>query len=214
MEHKLSLLVALAAAAWAGCGSPEPTQGEAAKLESAPASFRVKLETSKGDVVIEVTKAWAPEGAERFYLLVRRGFYDEARFFRVVKGFMVQFGINGNPKVQAQWRGAIIRDDPVKQSNTRGFISFAMAGPNSRTSQVFINLVDNSRLDGMGFAPFGRVVQGMEVVDRLYSGYGDGAPRGSGPDQSLIQTQGNEYLERRFPRLDYIIKAQILPAGK
>lgn len=199
----------------AGCGGQKPAETPlAAQPEKTPETFRVKFETSKGDFVLEVNKAWAPEGAERFHLLVKRGFYDEARFFRVVQGFMVQFGINGNPKVQAQWRTAVIRDDAVKQSNKRGFISFAMAGPNSRTTQVFVNLVDNTRLDGMGFAPFGRVVEGMEVVDRLYSGYGEGAPRGSGPDQSLIQTQGNDYLERRFPRLDYVTKALILPAGK
>jgi len=172
-------------------------------------SSRVKLETSKGDIIVQVHKEWAPLGAERFIELVKSGFYDKARFFRVVAGFMVQFGITGDPNVQAKWREAIIQDDPVTQSNTRGKLSFATKGPGSRTSQVFINLVDNVRLDQAGFAPFAEVVSGIEVVDQLYSGYGEGAPRGSGPDQSLIQTQGNAYLERDFPRLDFIKKASM-----
>ena len=172
-------------------------------------SSRVKFETSKGDIIVQVHKEWAPLGAERFIELVKSGFYDKARFFRVVAGFMVQFGITGDPNVQAKWREAIIQDDPVTQSNTRGKLSFATKGPGSRTSQVFINLVDNVRLDQAGFAPFAEVVSGIEVVDQLYSGYGEGAPRGSGPDQSLIQTQGNAYLERDFPRLDFIKKASM-----
>jgi len=172
-------------------------------------SSRVKFETSKGDIIVQVHKEWAPLGAERFIELVKSGFYDKARFFRVVAGFMVQFGITGDPNVQAKWREAIIQDDPVTQSNTRGKLSFATKGPGSRTSQVFINLVDNVRLDKAGFAPFAEVVSGIEVVDQLYSGYGEGAPRGSGPDQSLIQTQGNAYLERDFPRLDFIKKASM-----
>ena len=189
-----------------GCGGPKPSE---TTPEPAPDSFRVRFETSKGDFVVEVTKAWAPEGAERFYRLVRNRFYDQARFFRVVRGFMAQFGINGDPEVSRRWHGMIIADDPVKQSNTRGFVTFAHAGPNTRTTQVFINLVDNIRLDKLGFAPFGQVISGMEVVDRLYSAYGDGPPRGSGPRQELIQTQGNAYLEREFPRLDYIVRARV-----
>src|SRR5262245_12770620 len=172
-------------------------------------SSRVKFETSKGDIIVQVHKEWAPLGAERFIELVKSGFYDKARFFRVVAGFMVQFGITGDPNVQAKWREAIIQDDPVTQSNTRGKLSFATKGPGSRTSQVFINLVDNVPLDKAGFAPFAEVVSGIEVVDQLYSGYGEGAPRGSGPDQSLIQSQGNAYLERDFPRLDFIKKASM-----
>jgi peptidyl-prolyl cis-trans isomerase A (cyclophilin A) len=178
--------------------------------DTAPAKFRVKFETSKGDFVVEVRKDLAPEGAERFYLLVKRGFFDNARFFRVVRGFVVQFGMNGDPKVQALWSNAVIKDDPVKGSNKKGSITFAMRGPNTRTTQVFINLEDNSQLDSMGFAPFGQVVEGMKVVERLYSSYGDMPPRGSGPDPQQIATRGNEYLEQRFPRLDYIKTARVL----
>ena len=181
----------------------------AALLAGCSSSSRVKFETSKGDFIVQVHREWAPLGAERFIELVKSGFYDNARFFRVVAGFMVQFGITGDPNVQAKWREAVIQDDPVTQSNTRGKLSFATKGPGSRTSQVFINLVNNARLDASGFAPFAEVVSGMEVVDQLYSGYGDGAPRGSGPDQNLIQTQGNAYLERDFPRLDFIKKASM-----
>jgi len=181
----------------------------AALLAGCSSSSRVKFETSKGDFVVQVHKEWAPLGAERFIELVKSGFYDNARFFRVMTEFMVQFGITGDPNVQAKWREATIQDDPVTQSNTRGKLSFATKGPGSRTSQVFINLVDNARLDQSGFAPFAEVVSGMEVVDQLYSGYGDGAPRGAGPDQNLIQTQGNAYLEKDFPRLDFIKKASM-----
>jgi len=170
----------------------------------------VKFETSKGDIIVQVHKEWAPLGAERFIELVKSGFYDNARFFRVMTGFMVQFGIAGDPNIQAKWREATIEDDPVKQSNVRGKLSFAKKSTaGSRTSQVFINLVDNVRLDKAGFAPFAEVVSGMEVVDQLYSGYGEGAPRGAGPNQELIQTQGNAYLEKDFPRLDFIKKASM-----
>ena len=141
---------------------------------------------------------------------MRNGFYDDARFFRVISGFMVQFGINGDPNLSAKWREARIPDDPVKQSNRRGTITYAMAGPNTRTSQVFINFGDNSSLDSQGFAPFGRVVSGMKVVDSLNAGYGEGAPRGRGPDQSRIQMEGNAYLNKSFPRLDFIKSATIV----
>jgi cyclophilin family peptidyl-prolyl cis-trans isomerase len=177
--------------------------------EQAPATFKARFDTTKGAFVIEVTRAWAPKGADRFYNLVKNGFYDNARFFRVVSGFMVQFGINGDPGIMARWRGAQISDDPVSQSNTRGMITFAMAGPNTRTSQVFINFGDNSQLDKMGFAPFGRVVSGMNVVDAINAEYGEGAPRGRGPGQSRIQNEGNAYLSKDFPRMDYIKKATI-----
>ncbi len=169
----------------------------------------MKLETGKGDIVLEVHKDWAPLGADRFYQLVQSGFFDGARFFRVISGFMVQFGIAGDPKVQSLWRMSPLMDDPVKQSNTKGRVSFAMAGPQSRTTQVFINLVNNARLDGSGFAPFGEVVSGMDVVEKLYSGYGESYPGGNGPRPDLIQTQGNAYLEKDFPRLDFIRKASI-----
>jgi peptidyl-prolyl cis-trans isomerase A (cyclophilin A) len=170
---------------------------------------RVRFETSKGDVILEVHKDWAPLGAERFLKLVQAGFYDNARFFRTIPGFMVQFGIAADPKVQAPWRMSPIQDDPVTQSNSRGKVTFATSGPGSRTTQVFINLVDNARLDSTGFAPFAEVVSGMEVVDQFYSGYGEGYPNGNGPRQDLIQTQGNAYLEKDFPRLDFIKKASI-----
>src|SRR5689334_358131 len=177
--------------------------------EQAPATYKARFDTTKGVFVVEVTRAWAPRGADRFYNLVKNGFYDNARFFRVISGFMVQFGINGDPGIMARWRAAQISDDPVSQSNTRGLITFATAGPNTRTSQVFINFGDNSQLDRMGFAPFGRVASGMNVVDSIDAEYGEGAPRGRGPDQSRVQNEGNAYLAKDFPRMDYIKKATI-----
>lgn len=179
--------------------------------QRAPAVFKATFETSKGDFVIEVHREWAPTGADRFFNLVKHGFYDDVRFFRVIAGFMAQFGIHGDPKVAALWRDERIMDDPVKEHNTRGTITFATAGPNTRTTQVFINYGDNARLDSLGFAPFGQVVAGMEVVDQLYAGYGEGAPRGKGPNQGKIQTEGNTYLTSQFPQLDYIKKATINP---
>jgi peptidyl-prolyl cis-trans isomerase A (cyclophilin A) len=177
--------------------------------EQAPALYRVDFDTSKGPFVVEVHRDWAPIGADRFYNLVRNGFYDDARFFRVIEGFMVQFGVNGDPRVSAVWREARIKDDPVRISNKRSFVTFATAGPNTRTTQVFINYGDNSNLDSQGFTPFGQVVSGMKVVDSLYSGYGEGAPRGLGPDQGKVQAEGNAYLASKFGNLDYIKKATI-----
>jgi peptidyl-prolyl cis-trans isomerase A (cyclophilin A) len=188
---------------------PSNLVNPAALKDKAPATYKARFDTSKGAVVIEVRRDWAPNGADRFYNLVKNGFYDNARFFRVIEGFMVQYGINGDPGVSAHWREATIQDDPVKQSNKRGTISFATSGPNSRTSQVFINFGDNGRLDGMGFSPFGHVTTGMNVVDGLFNGYGEGAPRGSGPDQGRIQSEGNAYLSKQFPKMDYIKKATI-----
>lgn len=180
----------------------------------APEVFKVKFETTKGDFVVEVHRDWAPHGADRFYNLVRHGYYDGCRFFRVLSGFVAQFGIHGDPKVSAVWREAKIPDDRVVKSNKRGFITYATAGPNTRTTQLFINYRDNSMLDRQGFAPFGQVIEGMEVVDSLYAGYGEGAPRGSGPSQSRIQQEGNAYLEKNFPKLDYIKKAYLLKADE
>ncbi len=180
--------------------------------QKGPDKFKVKFVTSKGDFVIEVTRDWAPNGADRFYNLVKNGFYDEIRFFRVIRSpnpFMCQFGISGDPKVAAVWREAKIQDDPVKQANTRGMVSFATAGPNTRTTQVFINYGDNKRLDGMGFSPFAAVTEGMEVVDKLHADYGEGAPRGNGPDQGRLQAEGNEYLKKDFPKLDFVKTARI-----
>ena len=179
--------------------------------EKAPASFKARFETSQGSFTVEVTRSLAPNGADRFYNLVRAGYFTDVEFFRVISGFMCQFGIHADPKVAAAWREARIIDDPVKGSNTRGAITFATAGPNTRTTQLFINLVDNARLDGMGFSPFGKVTEGMDVVDKIYSGYGEGAPRGNGPDQGRIQQEGNAYLKKDFPKLDYIKSASILP---
>lgn len=182
----------------------------AALTETAPASFKVKFDTSAGAFVIEVQRDWAPLGADRFYNLVKAGFYNDCRFFRVIQGFMVQFGIHGDPAVMNAWRGAQIGVDPVKQSNKRGYITYAMGGsPNTRTTQVFINFSDNGNLDGMGFAPFGKVASGMDVVDKIYSGYGEGAPRGQGPEQGKIQMEGNAYLLKSFPKMDYIKTATI-----
>jgi peptidyl-prolyl cis-trans isomerase A (cyclophilin A) len=183
----------------------------AALTETAPASYKVKFDTSAGAFVIEVQRDWAPLGADRFYNLVKAGFYNDCRFFRVIQGFMVQFGIHGDPAVMNTWRGARIGVDPVKQSNKRGYITYAMGGsPDTRTTQVFINFSDNANLDGMGFAPFGKVVSGMDIVDKIYSGYGEGAPRGQGPEQSRIQAEGNAYLKKDFPNLDYIKSAKIV----
>jgi peptidyl-prolyl cis-trans isomerase A (cyclophilin A) len=194
------------------CAAPAFSQGltnPAALNQQAPATYRVKFDTSKGPFVVEVHRDWAPIGADRFYNLVNNGFYNNARFFRVISGFMVQFGINADPRLSTVWRNAHIQDDPVRQSNKRGFITFATAGPNTRTTQVFINFGDNTRLDGMGFAPFGQVVSGMNVVDSLFSGYGEGAPEGQGPEQGRIQSEGNAYLLKDFARLDYIKTATI-----
>jgi len=203
-----SLLLALTVAAPAysqSLGNP------AALKEQAPPVYKVEFDTSKGPFVVEVHRDWAPNGADRFYNLVRNGFYDNTRFFRVIEGFMAQFGVNGDPKVSAVWRESRIKDDPVKVSNKRTFVTFATAGPNTRTTQIFISYGDNSNLDSQGFSPFGQVVSGMKVVDSLYSGYGEGAPGGRGPNQTRVQSEGNAYLASSFPNLDYVKKATIVP---
>jgi peptidyl-prolyl cis-trans isomerase A (cyclophilin A) len=203
------MFVLASAALLGGCSSNTPP-ATIAKMETAPAVYKVKFETSKGDFVVQVTREWAPLGADRFYQLVKSNFFDNARFFRVISGFMAQFGISADPKTAAMWETQTIPDDPPTQSNTKGRITFATAGPNTRTTQLFINLVDNVRLDASGFAPFGEVVSGMSVVESLNSEYGEGAPRGAGPSQELIRSQGNAYLEKEFPRLDYIKKTSLL----
>ncbi len=172
--------------------------------ERAPDAFKASFDTSAGAFVIEVHRDWSPNGADRFYNLVRRGYFDGLRFFRVIPGFMAQFGISGDPSISSVWRDARIPDDPVKQGNKRGAITFATAGPGTRTTQLFINLADNAFLDKQGFSPFGQVVTGMDNVQKIYSGYGEGAPSGKGPDQGRVQREGNKYLESDFPRLDYI----------
>ena len=194
----------------AGVPADSPLLSPEKLTEKAPEKFRVRFETTKGDFVVEVNRAWAPNGADRFYNLVQNGFFSDIAFFRAVENFMVQFGIHGDPKVAAKWRDATIPDDAPQQSNTRGMVSFATSGPNSRTTQIFINFKDNSFLDKMGFAPFGQVAEGMDVVDSLYKGYGEGAPRGRGPNQGRIQTEGNTYLRAEFPQLDWVKQAVIV----
>jgi peptidyl-prolyl cis-trans isomerase A (cyclophilin A) len=176
-----------------------------AKLKDvAPATFKARFDTSAGPFVIEVHRDWAPKGADRFYNLVKYGYYDGGGFFRVLPGFMVQFGLNGDPSIQSAWREATIADDPVKQSNKRSYVTFAKTGaPDSRTTQIFINFADNGRLDADGFAPFGIVVSGMEAVDKINAEYRQT------PDQGRIQSQGNAYLKKEFPKLDYVTKATI-----
>jgi cyclophilin family peptidyl-prolyl cis-trans isomerase len=176
----------------------------------APESFKVKFETTKGEFTVEVTRSLAPNGADRFYNLARAGFFKDIAFFRVIPGFMCQFGIHGDPKVSAAWRAAQIPDDPVKASNTRGAITFATAGANTRTTQLFINFGDNAGLDSRGFSPFGKVTDGMDVVDKINGEYGDSPPNGRGPNQGRIQMEGNTYLKQNFPNLDYIKSAKIL----
>jgi len=178
---------------------------------TAPAEYNVKFVTTKGEVLIHVTRAWAPRGADRFYNLVRAGFFTDCAFFRVLSGFMAQIGISPRPDVAKVWERANIPDDRVTQSNTRGRVTFATAGPNTRTTQIFINYGNNAGLDPQGFAPFGEVISGMEVMDNLYAGYGEGAPQGRGPDQGRIQAEGKAYLDRYFPMLDRITKATIEP---
>jgi peptidyl-prolyl cis-trans isomerase A (cyclophilin A) len=177
---------------------------------TAPDSFKVLFETTAGDFMVEVERSRAPLGADRFYNLVRHGYYDGVRFFRVVPGFVVQFGLHGDPEVTNAWRDARIPDDSVSTSNRRGSITFATSGPDTRTVQVFINLADNVRLDAQGFAPFGVVTGGMDAVDRLHAGYGEGAPRGRGPDQAQIRQEGEAYLAREFAELDRVVRTRIV----
>jgi len=183
----------------------------ASATAEAPETFDARFHTTKGDFVIRVHRDWAPHGADRFYNLVTSGFYDDTAFFRVIEGFMAQVGMHGDPEVNAAWSSAPIADDPVVKDNTRGMVTFAQrSAPNSRTTQFFINYGDNTRLKQHGaFAPFGEVVEGMDVVDSLHSGYGEGAPRGSGPSQGMIVRQGNSYLKEKFPKLDWIIEAEV-----
>lgn len=202
----------IALAVIAGLGMPAAVRADNALLipaslhATAPAHFRVLFKTTAGSFTVEVTRAWAPNGADRFYNLVNHGFYNGDAFFRVLPRFVVQFGLTGKPAVNAAWTNAQIADDPVKQHNVLGTLSFADSGPNTRTTQLFINLGNNTRLDGMGFAPFGRVVSGMAAVERIYSGYGEQA------DQTLITRRGDAYLRATFPRMDRIITARVISA--
>jgi peptidyl-prolyl cis-trans isomerase A (cyclophilin A) len=180
--------------------------------DQAPESYQVIFSSTKGDFTVTVTRAWAPKGADRFYNLVKHHFYDNASFFRVLTGFVAQFGLSAYPPVNAAWSKATITDDPVTQSNKKYYLTFATAGANTRTTQVFINLADNPRLDGMGFAAFAQVTDGMNVVDTLYAGYGEGAPSGGGPDQGEIEKQGKPYLDKGWPKLDSIKTAKLVAA--
>jgi len=189
--------------------APPPALLHPASLTAkAPATFAVAFDTTKGRFVVTVHRAWAPRGADRFYNLVQAQFFDGVEFFRVVKSFVVQFGISGYPKVSRAWQYAGIKDDPVKASNTIGTITYADAGPNTRTTQLFINIANNASLDGQGFAPFGKVTTGMSVVKQLYSGYGEAVTN----LQGQIASQGNEFLKKRFPKLDSVIRARLVPA--
>lgn len=177
--------------------------------ERAPNVFDVRFTTSKGDLVVRVNRAWAPHGADRFFNLVQSGFYDHSAFFRTVDGFVAQFGLSAYPEVNAAWLESEIRDDPVLLSNTRGRLTFASRGPNTRTTQLFFNLKDNSSLDGMGFAPVAEVVEGLEVLDALHR-TGEGPPRGAGPDQMRIRALGNAHLDENFPQVDRISEARVV----
>ena len=204
MTRVLTALVLAAGLAIPTAAAAQPSLKNPASLtEKAPATYKVRLDTSAGPVVIQVTRDWAPLGADRFYNLVKHGFYDGVRFFRVIPGFMAQGGMNGDPAIQKIWGRNNINDDPVKQSNKRGFVTFAKTGaPNSRSTQIFINYANNANLDAQGFAPFGEVISGMEVVDK-FEAYKNV------PDQGLITAEGNAYLQRDYPKLTFIKKATI-----
>jgi len=217
-------LILVLAALSAGCGSGSdadpgdrvvrsPLLRANNYTETAPASYQVTLETSAGDVVIQVHRDWAPLGADRFYNLTKGGFYDDTRVYRVVENFMAQFGLNGDPYVNQVWKTEFLVDDPLVESNTRGRVAFAKGGRHSRTTEVFISYKDNSSLDAQGFAPIGEVIEGMEVVDAFYTDYGDGPPRGEGPYQAMAVARGNEYLDADFPELTRILSVVVTPGG-
>jgi len=187
---------------------PRALLNPALQKQPAPATYKVRFRTSAGEFVVQVTRAWAPHGADRFHHLVRNEYYNGNRFYRAIAGFMVQWGMHGNPAVTRAWRDATLPIDPVRQSNRRGTITFAMgASPSQRSTQVFINLVNNAYLDPMGFAPFGEVISGMDTVDRITTVYGEGEPFGRGPDQERLESEGNKYLLQFFPKLDAITTA-------
>jgi len=201
----------LAATQTAGSGAALRDPHHELWHRQSPDVFRVRFETSQGAFVVEAHRDWAPHGVDRFYGLVRSGFFDGSRFFRVVAGFIAQFGIPGDPAVAAVWKDQTIADDPVRQSNVRGTLAYAMTGPDTRSTQLYINRADNPRLDGQGFAPIGRVIAGMEVVDQLYSGYGEEAGGGMrGGKQGKLLTGRNAYLDASFPKLDRLIRAHLV----
>jgi peptidyl-prolyl cis-trans isomerase A (cyclophilin A) len=202
-----SIALVVATTLTAACGNSAP-DAAAVPTGPAPDSFRVTFETSRGPVVVEAIRAWSPNGVDRFHALTRAGFFDENRFFRVLPGFIAQFGLNDKPKVNELWDAKPIPDDPARESNRRGTLSFATEGPNTRAHQLFINLADNPRLDKLGFTPIGRVVSGMEAVDSIYAGYEED------PSQRMIQRLGNSYLARMFPKLDYVRTARVSGVGQ
>ncbi len=208
----LLFAVTPASVAEEGAAAPNPALLDPSLAkEEAPDTYKVKMETTAGDFIIEVHRDWAPHGADRFYNLVTIGYYNDVAFFRVLKGFMAQAGMHGDPAVSKLWLSARIPPDPVKQSNTKGMVTFAMGPrPDTRTAQFFINYGNNSNLDASGFAPIGKVVEGFDSVKALYGGYGEGAPRGKGPDQGKLSRGGNAYLKGEFPKLDYIVTASII----
>ena len=193
----------------AGSGPHPALRDPSLATETAPATFRVRFTLTTGEAEAQFTRAWAPQGVDRFYNLVRIGYFDDTAFFRVLPGFIAQLGIHGDPAVNAVWSRAAIADDPVVESNTRGRITFATAGPNTRTTQIFINFGNNAGLDGQGFAPLGEVAD-LAAFEALYAGYGEGAPQGNGPSQARIQAEGNAYLRAEFPLLDYVVRAELV----
>jgi peptidyl-prolyl cis-trans isomerase A (cyclophilin A) len=220
MRRTLPITLAAVTLAPGACssGSDEPSEEVTRSpllrpenfTETAPAEYRVRFETSAGDVVIQVRREWAPLGADRFYNLVKGGFYDDTRVYRVLDGFMAQWGLNGDPYVNQAWKAQYIVDDPVAHTNARGTVAFAKGGVHTRTTEVFISYRDNVSLDEEGFAPFGEVVEGMDVVDSFYAAYGDGPPRGDGPYAAMAQARGNVYLDEEFPELTRIVEASIV----
>jgi peptidyl-prolyl cis-trans isomerase A (cyclophilin A) len=176
-----------------------------------PDIFRVKFQTSQGDFVVEARRAWAPHGVDRFHELLRMHYFDQSRFFRVVPGFIAQFGVHRDFNVHGKWREYFIADDPPQQKNLRGTLAYAMSGPGTRATEIFVNLADDPALDQQGFVPFAQVVEGMDVVDKFYAGYGEMRPEGKYIDPSRVEGEANEYLVQRFPKLDYILKTEILP---
>jgi peptidyl-prolyl cis-trans isomerase A (cyclophilin A) len=216
------LMVFLATATLGSCGSdddsearvaPNPLLRPARFTATSPSSFRAEFQTTVGSFVVEVHRDWAPLGADRFYNLVTGGFFDDTRVYRVVDGFVAQFGLNGDPYVNQVWKTEFLVDDPVSAQNTRGRLSFAKGGRHSRTTELFVNLKDNTQLDAEGFAPIGEVVEGMDVVDRFHAAYGDGPPRGEGPYQAMVEARGNAYLDETFPELTRIVSARLVSPG-
>lgn len=211
MIRRAFLLASMVTIATACSREPRPSHLLAPMPDHrAPEMFNVAFETSKGQFVVQAVRSWAPRGVDRFHYLASIGYFDGVKFFRVLPDFVAQFGMHGDSAVNATWRSRRIPDDSVRQSNQDGYVTFAKGGPNTRTTQMFINKRDNRRLDTLGFAPIGRVVTGSSVVHALYSGYGEGPPRGAGPSQELIAREGNRYLNRAYPRLDSIIRARVV----